>query len=131
MCPRGQMMDKPVCLAYIEDETIHAELENLARESGFECFFAVHGEQLAQLIKSWAPFMLIVDLCGIQNEWIYRHLTVIDFLYPEFPMVAVIPEDEEHVRHRVESYGCRFALTKSECTEKLPELLLDILGKKF
>lgn len=124
-------MNKPVCLVYVEDKEICGNLKQLADQNGFECFFAVQGEQLAQLVKTWAPFMLMVDLCGIQNEWIYRHLTVIDFLYPEFPMVAIISGDEEHVRHRAESYGCRFALTKKECAEKLPFLVLGILSKKY
>ncbi len=124
-------MNQPVCLGYIEDENLRAGLQQIASENGFDCFFAERGEQLSQLVKRWVPFMLVADLCGTGNEWLYSHIAAIDFLYPEFPMAAVIPDHEEQARQRVESYGCRYVMAKSEWPKQLSRIIVRVLEKKY
>ena len=120
-------MKKPCVLAVIESLYFRSQLEGIARSKDVELYFASQGEQLSQLVKTFAPLMMIVDLSGLNSDWIFRHISNIIENNPRFPIVALISHVREDVRQRAEKYGCRFILTKSQLVKKLPETIEQIL----
>ncbi len=120
-------MKKPCVLAVIESLYFRSQLEGIARSKDVELYFASQGEQLSQLVKTFAPLMMIVDLSGLNSDWIFRHISNIIENNPRFPIVAFISHVREDVRQRAEKYGCRFILTKSQLAKKLPETIEQIL----
>jgi len=120
-------MKKPCVLAVIESLYFRSQLEGIARSKDVELYFASQGEQLSQLVKTFAPLMMIVDLSGLNSDWIFRHISNIIENNPRFPIVALISHVREDVRQRAEKYGCRFILTKSQLAKKLPETIEQIL----
>ena len=120
-------MKKPCLLAFVEDLYFQSQLEGIARSKNVELYFASQGEQLSQLVKTYAPFMMVIDLSGLNSDWIFRHIGNIMEDNPRFPIVAFISHIQEAVRQRAEKYGCRFILTKSQLAKKLPETVEQIL----
>ena len=55
-------MDKPCLLIYLDDPLLQNEVEEIARLQNLYVQFATQGEQLSQLVKAFAPFMMILDL---------------------------------------------------------------------
>lgn len=74
--------------------------------------------------------MMLIDLSAPGSEWLYKHIAEIQIARPGFPMVAVIPEAEEALRQRLETYGCRFVFTEDELLRKLSEAVELILTKQ-
>jgi len=75
--------------------------------------------------------MILVDLSSPESEWIFRHIAQVENAMPGFPIVGFIERSQETVRHRAESYGCRFVFTVDELAEKLPETVEGILARRF
>lgn len=120
-------MKKPCVLAVIDNLYFRSQLEGITRSKDVELYFAAQGEQLSQLVKTFAPLMMVADLSGLNTDWIFRHISNIIENNPRFPVVAFISHVQEGVRQRAEKYGCRFVLTKSQLTKKLPEVIERVL----
>ncbi len=120
-------MRKPCILASVEDLYFQSQLEGIARSRNVELYFASQGEQLSQLVKTFAAFMMVIDLSGVNSDWIFRHISEIIETNPRFPIVVFISHVQEAVRQRAEKYGCRFIFTKSQLIKKLPETIEQIL----
>jgi len=120
-------MKKPCIVVFVESIYFSSQLEGIAKAKDVELYFASQGEQLSQLVKTFAPLMMIVDLSGLNSDWIFRHISSIVENNPRFPIVAFISHVQEDVRQRAEKYGCRFILTKSQLVKKLPETIEQIL----
>ena len=124
-------MHKPICLIYLNELEFKANLKTWAEEFGIECYFVMQGEQLYQLVKNWAPFMILVDLTAADTEWLYKHIAMIQLFKPGFQMLAIVPEHQERPRQRAEGYGCKFVLTRAEFVKKAPKLIEKILNKQM
>ena len=122
-------MDRPCLLAFVEDFYFRSQIEAIARMKRFDPYFATQGEQLSQLAKTLAPFMMLADLSSSDSEWIFRHITELKATRPDFPIVVFIAPVQEDVRDRAERYGCDLVLSKSELIQKLPSTIDDILRK--
>ena len=120
-------MKKPCVLAVVDNLYFRSQLEGIARSKDVELYFASQGEQLTQLVKTFAPLMMVADLSGLNSDWIFRHISNIVENNPRFPIVGFVSHVQEDVRQRAEKYGCRFILTKSQLTKKLPETIEQIL----
>ena len=90
-------------------------------------YFATQGEQLSQLAKTLAPSMIIIDLSGLDSEWLFKHISEIRNTRPHLPIIAFIAHVQEAVRERAEKYGCNYIFTKSELLKKLPDRIEKIL----
>ena len=116
-------MQKPSLLVYINDLYFQSVIEEVAHTQNLDVYFATQGEQLSQLAKTFAPFMMLVDLSGTDSEWLFRHIGSIRVVRPEFPIVAFISQDQEEIRDRAEKYGANRVLTKAEFVKKLPDVI--------
>lgn len=116
-------MQKPSLLVYINDLYFQSVIEEVAHTQNLDVYFATQGEQLSQLAKTFAPFMMLVDLSGMDSEWLFRHIGSIRTARPEFPMVAFVSQDQEEIRDRAEKYGVNRVLTKAEFVKKLPDVI--------
>jgi hypothetical protein len=126
-------MKDPTCLAFVSSGNLHLQpdLEAIFKEKGVSCYFLKQGDPLTQLAKTWAPFMLLVDLTGQESEWIFRHIAQLEETFTNFPVVAVVKEIEDAVHRRAESCGCRFVLSEENLIEKLPDIIEDIIERKI
>ena len=116
-------MDKPCLLVYAEDQSLKSQIEEIAGAQNLYIQFATQGDQLSQLAKTFAPFMMVLDLSGLNSEWLFRHIGSIRHAQPDFPMVGLIASGQDEVRDRAEKYGCNRVLTKSELTKALPKVI--------
>jgi len=116
-------MQKPCLLVYINDLYFQSVIEEIVLAQNMDVYFAAQGEQLSQLAKTLAPFMMIVDLSGIDSEWLFGHIGSIRPMRPEFPMVALVSQEQDEVRDRAEKYGVNRVLTKAEFVKKLPDVI--------
>ena len=124
-------MEKPCLLVFVDNLFFQTQIEGIARGKGIDVYFATRGEQLSQLAKTIAPLMMIVDLSGLDSEWIFRHISEVGFANPGLPIIAFISHVQEDVRARAERYGCRTIFTKSELKKKLPETIEKVLRKSL
>ncbi len=116
-------MQKPSLLVYMNDLYFQSVIEEAASAQNLDVYFAKQGEQLSQLAKTFAPFMMIIDLSGIDSEWLFSHIGSIRAMKPEFPMVAFVSEAQDEVGDRAEKYGVNRVLTKAEFVKKLPGVI--------
>lgn len=116
-------MNKPCLLTYLDELSLQSEVEEIAMLQNIYIQYVTQGDQLAQLVKTFAPFMMILDLSGLNSEWLFRHIGSIRHAQPAFPMMALILCGQDDVRDRAEKYGCNYILTKSEFKEKAPEII--------
>ena len=120
-------MDKPCFLVYIDDQSLQFKIEEIASSQNLYIHFVTQGEQLSQLAKTFAPFMMILDLSGLNSGWLFRHIGAIRINQPTFPIVGLINPDQDDVRDRAEKYGCNYVFTKSECAKTLPKVIVHFL----
>lgn len=120
-------MNKPCLLIYLEDPDLRSFIEGIAAEKQLDFYFATQGEQLLQCVKALRPLMMIVDLSGLNTEWLFKHIAGIMEIKSNFPLVAFVASDEEGIRYRLERAGCKVILKKSEVERKLPEVIENIL----
>ena len=116
-------MDKPCLLIYVEDQSLKSQIEEIAGAHNVYIQFATQGDQLTQLAKTFAPFMMILDLSGLSSEWLFRHISSIRNAQPDFPIVGLIALGQDEIGDRAEKYGCRRILMKPELTKKLPKII--------
>jgi DNA-binding response OmpR family regulator len=116
-------MNKPCLLIYVEDISLRPLIEEMADAQNLYVQFATQGDQLAQLAKTFAPFMMILDLSGLNSEWLFRHIGSIRHAQPNFPIVGLIASGQDEVGDRAEKYGCNQILTKSEFAKKAPGII--------
>ena len=116
-------MNKPCLLVYVEDQSLQSQIEEIAGAQNLYIQFATQGDQLAQLAKTFAPFMMILDLSGLNSEWLFRHIGAIRVAQPDFPIVGLIALGQDEVGDRAEKYGCNRILTKSEFAKALPKAI--------
>ena len=124
-------MDKPLLLAFVRSPYFQSRIQNIAECKKLDFYFGAQGEQMSQLAKTLAPFMVLVDLSGLDSEWLFRHISQVCNTRPELPIVAFISKDQESVRERAERYGCNLIFTKSELFKKLPGAIENFLRKSF
>ncbi|MBI4372860.1 MAG: hypothetical protein HY585_03950 [Candidatus Omnitrophica bacterium] len=122
-------MNKPLLLAVVEDLYFQSQIEGIAQAKKIDYYFATQGEQLSQLAKTLSPSLVIVDLSGVETEWIFRHIGNISNMRPELPIVGLVSHVQQTVRERAERYGCKFVFNKSEFAKKLPETIEKVLRK--
>jgi hypothetical protein len=116
-------MEKPCLLIYLDDPSLQSRVEEVAGLQSLYVQKATQGDQLSQLVKTFAPFMIILDLTGLNSEWLFRHMGSIRNEFPLFPMVGLVPSNQDDVRDRAEKYGCSQVLTKAEFSKTLPKIL--------
>jgi len=120
-------MNKPCLLAFVDDLFFRSQIEGLAEDKKMDFYFATQGEQLAQLAKTLSPSIIVLDLSGLDSEWLFRHISDIRNTRPNLPIVAFISHIQQAVRDRAEKYGCHYIFTKSELMKKLPDTFERIL----
>jgi CheY-like chemotaxis protein len=121
-----RLMHKPCLLVFISDPNLESFLTRLAEDKGCDCYFARPGEQLLQLAKSIAPFMLLVDVTEIENEWLLKYVSEIKYAKPDFLIVALAGPTES-LHHRLESAGCKRIFTKKNFEEKFGQTIEEAL----
>ena len=124
-------MNKPCLLVFVRDLYFKSRIEGIAEAKKIDYYFATQGEQLSQLAKNLAPFMILLDLSGLDSQWLFRHISQIRNSRTDLPIAVLISHVQEAVRQRAESYGCNFVFTKSELLKKLPETIEKALRKTF
>ena len=124
-------MSKPICFIYVEDLDFREKLREVVLTLDINEYFLTRGDQIYQLVKNWVPFMLVVDLTGPESEWIFKHIAMIESSVPDFPILAIVPDNQEHARQRAESYGCGIILTKKEFAKKIHAQIERVLRKKL
>ncbi len=122
-------MIRPCLLAYVEDWDVRTKLEETARLKNIECYLAGRGEQLSQLAKTFNPFLVIIDLCAPDSEWLFRHIAFVKFTRPHLRIIAMIYPGQLDVKNRAESYGCDMVILKSELIKKAADLIEQALRK--
>ena len=122
-------MFKPCILLYFEEAQFKDKIQEIAADKKVEIWFVTRGDQLSQLVKTYVPFILLVDLSGSDSGWLFRHISIIKHTNPNFPICAVIEEDQEDVQMRAEKYGCDKILIKSKLVQKLPDIIERALRK--
>ncbi|OGQ47003.1 MAG: hypothetical protein A3H42_01180 [Deltaproteobacteria bacterium RIFCSPLOWO2_02_FULL_46_8] len=120
-------MNKPCLLAFVDDLFFQSRIQGIAGGKRMDFYFATQGEQLSQLAKTLAPSMIIIDLSGLDSEWLFKHISEIRNTRPHLPIIAFIAHVQEAVRERAEKYGCNYIFTKSELLKKLPDRIEKIL----
>ena len=116
---------RPCLLAFVDDLYYQSQIEDIAQTKEIETYFVTHGEQLSQLVKTLVPFMLLIDLAGLDSEWIFRHISQVKMDRPHLPVVAFVAPLREDVRDRAEKYGCQRIMVKTELLKQLPQLIED------
>lgn len=125
-------MLKPCLLAFVEDKDFRSIIETVVRYSGAEAYFAAEGEQLSQLAKTFAPFMVLVDLSELDAEWIFKHISTIKDMNPKLPIFAFLePDAPQSAQDRAEHYGCTAVFPKEKLFEQLPGLVTKALSGGF
>ena len=124
-------MNKPCLLAFVDDLFFQSQIEGIAKAKDIDFYFATRGEQLSQLAKTLAPSVMLIDLSGLDSEWLFRHIIVIGNMRPDLPIIAFVSHVQQDIRDRAEKYGCKFIFTKSELIKRLPETIENILRKTF
>lgn len=122
-------MFKPSFLVYLDGPQFKADIQSIAEAQKVDIHFATQGDQLSQLVKTYAPFFMLVDLSGLDAGWIFRHISIIKNSKPNFSICALVNDDQENVGSRAEKYGCDRIITKSKLIEELPELIEYFLRK--
>jgi len=115
-------MDDLVLVA-VNDLFFQSQIEAAAKAEGARCEFATRGEHLAQMVRNFKPFLLILDLSSSDSEWIYKHIGDIKDKDPSFPIVAFLPHIQEAEKARAESAGCDAVFPKSAFSKKLPQII--------
>lgn len=116
-------MFKPCLIVYLEDLAFHDQIKKIAKDQKVDLYFAGQGDQLSQLIKTYASFLMLVDLSGLDASWIFRHISIIKNINSNFPVCAIVDEDHENIRSRAEKFGCNQIITKSELIPLLPDMI--------
>ena len=124
-------MNKPCLLAYARTTFVHSQIETVAEAQKLDAYFATQGEQLSQLVKTMAPFMMLLDLSGQDSGWMFRHISTVKSMKSDFPIVGLVANDEEAMRERAERYGCNAVLTKKELPKKLTKVVQAALEKRL
>src|SRR3989338_5285032 len=83
-------MNKPCLLAYAKTTTLYSQIEAIAEAQKLDSYFATQGEQLSQLVKTMAPFMMLLDLSGQDSGWMFRHIITVKSMKSEFPIVGLV-----------------------------------------
>jgi hypothetical protein len=116
-------MNHPRIIVYIENQTFRSPLETSAAKQSVDPYFATQGEHLTQLITSFVPIMMVVDMTGRETSWLYRYVSEITYDNPKFPIVAIAPAGEEAIVRRLESTGCKAILTNRDFEEKIEGII--------
>ena len=122
-------MNQPCLLAFVNNSKFQAWLQGIAESKKLDYYFARRGEQLSQLVKTYAAFMLVVDLTGADSEWLFRHISQIRSTNLEIGIIAFASRLQEATRERAQKYGCQFVFTKSELIKNLPEVIETVLRR--
>lgn len=122
-------MFRPFLLVYLDGPQFKTQIEAIAEEKKVDYYFATRGDQLSQFVKTYVPFLMLVDLSGLDSGWLFRHISVIKYIKPTFPICAIIEDDQEDARMRAEKYGCNKILPKSELIQRLPDIIENALRK--
>ena len=118
-------------LVFVRDSYLRIRIEAIAQLKKVDPYFATQGAQLAQLVKTMNPFMLLVDLSGLDSGWIFRHISTVRMQKVDFPIVAIVPSMQEALKERAERYGCNLVLTKSQVLKKLPKTIDAAFGRNL
>ena len=124
-------MNKPLLLAFVRSPYFQSRIQNVAESKKLDFYFGAQGEQMSQLVKTLVPFMIVVDLSGLDSEWLFRHISQVRNIKSDLPIVAFVSKDQESIQDRAEKYGCNFVFTKSELLGKLPATIENFLRKTF
>ena len=117
-------MLKPCLLAFVEDLSFQPQIKTIVEAKRGEVYFASEGEQLSQLAKTLLPFMVLVDFTKLDAEWLFKHISDIVSTNPKLPvLVFVETTTPKAVRDRIERYGSRLIILKSELLEQFPDLV--------
>ncbi len=122
-------MFKPCCIIYLETDQHVEKIRKIAEEKKIVFYWAAQGDQLSQIAKTYAPFLMIVDLSGLDSGWLFRHISILSHTKQPFPLCAIVDDEQENVRMRAEKYGCDKIVTKSEFIRKLPDIVESALRK--
>ena len=122
-------MFKPRLLVYLEGPQFRTEIQKTAEVKKIDFYFATQGEQLSQLAKTYVPFLMLIDLSGLDVGWLFRHISIIKNMRPNFPVCVMVPEEQEGIRFRAEKYGCDKIIAKSELIQELPDMIENALRK--
>ncbi len=116
-------MNKPCALAFVEDQFLRSQFVEAGKSTGVDFYFASQGEQLSQLAKTLAPFLVILDLTGLDTGWLFKHISMIKNSRPKLSIVGYVFIDQEDVRERASHYGCTAVVLKGEIFRKLPDII--------
>lgn len=122
-------MFKPRLLVYLEGPQFRTEIQKTAEVKKIDFYFATQGEQLSQLAKTYVPFLMLIDLSGLDVGWLFRHISIIKNMRPNFPVCVMVSEEQEGIRFRAEKYGCDKIIAKSELIQELPDMIENALRK--
>lgn len=122
-------MFKPRLIVYLEGPKFKSEIQKIAEEKKVDFYFATQGDQLSQLAKTYAPFLMVIDLSGLDVGWLFRHISVLKNMRPNVLLCVMVPEEQEAIRFRAEKYGCDKIITQSELIQELPEIIENALRK--
>ena len=122
-------MFRPFLLVYLDGPQFKIQIEAIAEEKKVDYYFATRGDQLSQFIKTYVPFLMLVDLSGLDLGWLFRHISTIKNMRPNFPICVMVPEEQEALRFRAEKYGCDKIIAKSELIQELPDMIENALRK--
>ncbi len=122
-------MFKPCLLVYLEGPHFRTEIEKIAEQKKIDFYLAAKGDQLLQLVKTYVPFLMLVDLSGLDSSWLFRHISIIKHTRPDFPICAIVDDEQENMRSRAEKYGCDKIIAKSELIQNLHHIVESALRK--
>lgn len=107
----------------VNDLFFQSQIEVAVKAEGARCEFATRGDHLAQMVRNFKPFLMLLDLSGHDTDWIYKHIGDIKERNPSFPIVAFLSHVQEAEKARAESAGCDSVLPKSVFSKSLPKII--------
>ena len=122
-------MFKPRLIAYLEESKFKTKIQEIAELKKIDICFATQGDQLSQLAKTYVPFLMLIDLSGLDAGWLFRHISILKNMRPNFPICVVVPEEQESIKARAEKYGCDKIITQSELIKEFPNIIENAFRK--
>jgi len=116
-------MERPCVLAFLNDPGLEHDLQEAVEVMHLDIYFAMQGEHISQLAKTYHAILLIVDLTVHDPSWLFKHIHLIKNANARFPIIGLVPVFRDDLRDRAEKSGCTLVLTKPEFAKKYQELI--------
>jgi len=99
------------------------DLQQAAEAMHLDIYFALQGEHISQLAKTYHAVLLIIDLTVHDPSWLFKHIYVIKDANSRFPIIGLVPAFRDDLKDRAEKSGCTTVMTKPEFAKKYHEII--------